>query len=334
MKKSTLLLGIASSTLALFGCLFKIMHWPGASVMLVLAISLFCFFFLPIALMGSYQAMKKMKTLHTVTFIVFFISMLGVLFKVMHWPGASIFLLFGLPLPFVLFLPVYLRQTSTAEKTVNDEEGVPVKKNSINFLGVMFGLTFLAVFSVLLALSPSKQVIEKATAAIEKKQLGTTFLNASKEESPVKKATDELCNYIFDISCQLTLEQAYCTGIPGINYEVRQIENKDLKDYPAYVMRGDRDENPGKIVGLKEKMSAFKNTLLNSEKITPELAELTEQLFDVSTKQAIDENGEKASISWEERELPTYRLIFVVDVLARIVSNAKLIESEYLASLK
>src|ERR1035437_382096 len=113
MKKLIYISGIASANLMMFGSLFKVQHWSGGNVLITLATFLFCFIFLPSALISSYhgQEQKKYKWLYIVTFIVFFISMMGVLFKVMHWPGAAMFLLLGIPLPFVVFLPVYLYQT-------------------------------------------------------------------------------------------------------------------------------------------------------------------------------------------------------------------------------
>ncbi len=81
------------------------------------------------------------KWLHFVTFVAFAISLTAALFKIMHWPGAGVLLVFGIPLPFVIFLPVYLYSTRN------------VKNQSPAYaLGVMFGLTFLAVFSVMLSL--------------------------------------------------------------------------------------------------------------------------------------------------------------------------------------
>src|SRR4051812_12064993 len=110
MKRSVYISGISCAILMLFGCIAKVMHWPGASPMIIISICLFCFWFLPMGLKNNYDLLpvKKMKTLHIVSLIVFAICMMGVLFKVMHWPGASVFLLLGLLLPFVVFLPVYL----------------------------------------------------------------------------------------------------------------------------------------------------------------------------------------------------------------------------------
>jgi hypothetical protein len=143
MKKLIYISGIACANLMMFGSMFKVFHWPGASIMLVIAVFLFCFFFLPSSLISSYQSQERKQFfwLHIATLLVFDIGLMGVLFKVLHWPGAAIFLQIGIPLPFVVFLPIYLYETRHANRS-----------NTTNFLGVMFGLTFLAVFSVLLAM--------------------------------------------------------------------------------------------------------------------------------------------------------------------------------------
>ena len=104
MKKSIYISGIACVNLLMLGCMFKIQHWPGAGILLTFSVLLFCIVFLPVSLINSYKEIAgKSPWLHVVTFIVFFIGMLSILFKTQHWPGASMFLLIGMPLPFVLF---------------------------------------------------------------------------------------------------------------------------------------------------------------------------------------------------------------------------------------
>ena len=150
MKKFIYISGIVSANLMLFGSLFKVLHMPGASILLLLSVFMFCFIFLPMALYNNYvnQDEKKSAWLYIVTFIVFFVCILGALFKIMHWPGASVFLVLGILSPFVLFLPVYLYQTRK-----------PKSKSVKNNLAVMFGLTFLAVFNVFLAVNVSSNVL-------------------------------------------------------------------------------------------------------------------------------------------------------------------------------
>jgi hypothetical protein len=142
MRKTIYFSGILSSNLIMFGSLFLIMHWPGANILLSCGCLLFCFFFLPIALMNSYKEREKNKymVLHIVTFIVFSISVLSILFTIEHWPYSKTLLMISLPLPFVLFLPVYIYEMRKENKT-----------NS-TYIPLMFGLVFIAVFSVLLTL--------------------------------------------------------------------------------------------------------------------------------------------------------------------------------------
>ena len=150
----------------LFGCMFKVMHWPGASVMIVAAVVLFCLVFLPSAMMHSKreQKEKNRSTLHLVSYIVYAACMISVLFKVMHWPGAGALLFIGVLFPFLVFLPLYLYNTREESKI-----------NNKNFLGVMFGLIFLAVFGALLSMTVSKQILGKVVETITNNQEAISF---------------------------------------------------------------------------------------------------------------------------------------------------------------
>ena len=141
MKKSIYIIGIIVANLIMFGSLFKVMHWPGANIMFTLGSVIFSFCFLPLALYTNFKEIRQYQLLHWVTFIVFGLGMMSILFKVMHWSGNELFLQLSFPLPFVLFLPVYLYETRSQKKA-----------NDIHFLGILFGLTFIAVASVFLSL--------------------------------------------------------------------------------------------------------------------------------------------------------------------------------------
>ncbi|MFA6261859.1 MAG: hypothetical protein WC760_10350 [Bacteroidia bacterium] len=142
MKKLLFVLGILAAQCMLAGTLFKIMHWPGASLFLIAGAAGFCFAFLPLALRLSYLEHANYLWLHLVTYLVFALGVSSIVFKVLHWNGAQMLLQIAFPLPFVLFLPVYLYQTRMDKKL-----------NNTSFIGVLAGLTFIAVFSVLLSLN-------------------------------------------------------------------------------------------------------------------------------------------------------------------------------------
>ena len=305
----------------LVGCISKIMHWPGANPMILVSVLLFCFWFLPAGLMNSYNLLplKKMKTLHIVSFAVFFICMLGVLFKVMHWPGAAILMPFGILLPFVLFFPVYLYHTREEEKTGNK-----------NFFAITLGLTFLAVFSVLLALSVSKQVIWQAVEATNHNEADTKFYSTlSNNESEISKSAADLYNYTDELKCMLLTasEENMCSGNkPNENYKPEAIASLDDREVVKRILI--RDEARERTQVLKEKINAFRETILASKNVSPELVELVQSLFNTGDE---DLNGiYPPGVDWIDREFNGYSLIFTLDFLSKLQSNIRLVEGEVL----
>ena len=77
---------------------------------------------------------------------------------------------------------------------------------------------------------------------------------------------------------------------------------------------------------LKSKINSYRESVLASEKISPELSELSSTIFDVS-----DKDTEDGKITWEQRTFGAYQLIVVLDALTQIQSNVRLVESELLA---
>lgn len=97
MKNTMKIVGWGAMALMTTGALFKIQHWPGASILLVLGFFLLGAIFTPTAL----WVMKKESKLKGSIFI-FLIAIVGslalifgILFKIQHWPGAGILITFG-----------------------------------------------------------------------------------------------------------------------------------------------------------------------------------------------------------------------------------------------
>jgi len=109
MKKIMLASGAFSVAMLTFGIFFKFMHWPGAAVCLLLGIFSLSFIFLPLmfTLKAKEQQSKNDKIIAGIgTFSAILIS-LGILFKIMHWPGANVMCSLALGIMLVVFLPVY-----------------------------------------------------------------------------------------------------------------------------------------------------------------------------------------------------------------------------------
>lgn len=319
MKKLIFISGIVSANLMLFGAMFKVMHWPGAGVMLVLAIAIFSLWFLPASLIKSYksQEVKKYKSLYIVTFFVFFVVILGALFKVMHWQGAGLFLIVGVPLPFVVFLPVYIYNTR------NDK-----KDSMVNFLGIMFGLIFLAVFSVLLALNISRNILDKVEENIyaldNSRELISNQIRS--ENTKVTQKANELCTYIDDLKCELLSisdNNELCAGGKlADNYCNASIKNLDDRDVGTIILY-----KKGNFNILRNKVNEFAEASLASGVKDEELKNLISDLFDTLDRSTEDVDYKKDFL-WGERMFPGMYLCTILNGLSQIQHNVRFVEAE------
>ncbi len=69
-------------------------------------------------------------------------------FKILHWPGAGIMLIIGVPIPFILFLPAYVRYHNKRKL-----------KTDLHFFAIVLFMVYLGVFSSLLAIDVSRDVL-------------------------------------------------------------------------------------------------------------------------------------------------------------------------------
>ncbi len=124
MKKVMLASGAASTGLLLVGMIFKFLHWPGAAACLVLGVVLLSLVFLPLmfTLKVREQREKSDKIVAAAGTLAGILMSLGVLFKVMHWPGANVMCGVALLVTMLVFLPVYffsgIRNPQTKVNTI------------------------------------------------------------------------------------------------------------------------------------------------------------------------------------------------------------------------
>lgn len=110
MKNTMKITGLVSLILLATGALFKINHWMGASILLVIGFSLLLFFFLPATIYVMQRESKLPGKTFTgiAAYLGFFAFSAGVLFKVQHWPAAGIIIFSGIVLIVAIFLPSML----------------------------------------------------------------------------------------------------------------------------------------------------------------------------------------------------------------------------------
>ena len=124
MKRTMKISGIAGTILLGFAALFKIIHWPGAGIMLVVGAFILAAVFLPSSLSVLYKESKSTKRilLFVSAFLAAFFFILGAIFKVQHWPLAGVMIVLAAFFA-IVFLPQLLAsrlavQTGTGHRSV------------------------------------------------------------------------------------------------------------------------------------------------------------------------------------------------------------------------
>ncbi|MHC1707353.1 MAG: hypothetical protein AB9842_07500 [Bacteroidales bacterium] len=110
MKNTIKVAGVAGMALMAFGALFKIQHYPGAAVLIVLGFFLMIAVFFPISMMVLRKESSQMQrpAIYFSALTGGIAVMMAVLLKVMHWPGANLMLIIGYGSTGLLFLPLFV----------------------------------------------------------------------------------------------------------------------------------------------------------------------------------------------------------------------------------
>ena len=122
MKTTTKITGNISLILLGIGTVMKISHWAGGNIILLLGFVVLCLVFFPSAIYTNYkeQKIKGPKILHLSILFGGILFMAGVLFKVLHLPGAGTLLLSGWIFILFIFLPILmyvkLKQANTIKE--------------------------------------------------------------------------------------------------------------------------------------------------------------------------------------------------------------------------
>lgn len=138
MKMTMKITGNLSLALLGIGTAMKLFHWAGAGQILILGFIIMCLVFFPSAIYTNYKEMKVKgsKLLHLSILIGGILFMAGVLFKVMHWPGAGQLLFTGWIFILFVFLPILMY--------IKLKEATSIKDKSI----IMVGIAGLLIFEL------------------------------------------------------------------------------------------------------------------------------------------------------------------------------------------
>jgi hypothetical protein len=159
MKKTMNFAGMFASMALITGSLFKVLHWPGANMLLIASTLVLVFVFSPFFFYMHYkeQTEKKGRTVAILGLITAAALCTGTLFKILHWPGAGMMIV-GFALLFIFFLPLYV---------INGMRN-PLTKFSTISNGFLFACV--GGFMMLLSFRQPSQSTEESFKQIQKNQ--------------------------------------------------------------------------------------------------------------------------------------------------------------------
>lgn len=139
------IIGAVSASVLNLGITFKFQHWPGAGVLIVLGLSSFALVFIPILLRKKLQeeSSERKTLMNTLGASGLTLFSLGLLFKIMHWPGAAVMLSLSVAFVFLGYFLLYL-----TDKSIDKE----IKTNYLRkaFLSVIIGCVVTSLIMVAL----------------------------------------------------------------------------------------------------------------------------------------------------------------------------------------
>ncbi len=337
MNKFMYILGMLAPAMLITGTFFKIQHWPGAGVLLVLSLFILGAIYLPVFVMVKIRDTRKEGKKVNLPMYIFgliagIIFIAGAMFKIQHWPGAGIMITLSGFVTVFIFIPILVVQA------------LKDKENQVqNFTILIFVLCFVAITFMIYALRVSKNVLTAFSVAAEGHIASTEIVKARniayfdqlQQSVPGSKAileraksissrTDELNDFIQELTVDIVLRshpdnQAAVDQEGNIAYG--NVDNKDELYSVRVVIFGD-EGIPGKGDEFKRRIDDYRGYL--SGIAEPELTDMANKLLDTSPRE---------EFTWLQYCFLQAPMIGAVNVLTNIQSNLRVAEGEALSHL-
>ena len=322
MKKTMFITGFLGTFFLVSGTVFKINHWPGASISLLVGMLIIVFLFLPLFFFTSYkeQVEKKNILLHIIGYLTLSFLLLGPLFRILHWPFTDFFFFYGPITLAALFLPVYL---VSVFKKANET------KTNYLFIIILIGIGTSTLF-MLHSANLSKELLDKYDSSYHKNLRVTRLFEAkndslilqySKNEKfssqkqsveKIQKQTTEINNFIN----KLMIDMIKSANVAESNLD--NFNNRDDKNVCKVVMEQNNNQNV-----LNEKLEKYPVFLLSFAK-------------DEYQKQVIENFLEFEDFKFEIEyyNFKKYPMIEALSRLSSIQKNIEMAEFEILNSME
>lgn len=263
MKKAMLISGFISIFFVMTGILFKFLHWPGAAAMLVLGIGSSSLIFLPLLFVLKVKESVELKNkLIVLSGMLSAIGLsLGILFKIMHWPGANILGSIAIVSLIGIFLPNYF----TA--------GIRNPENKTNTIVIsLITLLGAGLFLAMVNTRPSATIAKKSFYSNQQMQKISELNTVLALKDTIATKTEEQSNFVANIDFKiekLKLElfnRAENLTLSKIDFSKLE-KPENFKDVNIYFFGNDTLPEKN-LIELKSELFAFLKLLPDNKQKT------------------------------------------------------------------
>lgn len=323
----------------MLGVLFKTMHWPGAPTLLALGWGIILGLFMPILLINKLreESSTKEKWISVLGVVALVFFELGVMFKMFHWPGASVLLFVGSILLVGIFVPLY-------SKLKFNESSSSIGK----YIFLITISMYAVVLSIMLAMNVSSNILghyvntdsnaRMISGYYQQKKIRLyTLFNSLPDSIRVNRdpfikklnvKSESVCNEIERIKLELVKAVNSLSQEQAIKSLERpaQIDKKDNYDWVNHLMIGENQNGFGS--SLKSEIEKFRKTVVDDSLVNEEMK--------VRVKSILNTDGQEVpegNLNWEGRKFRNNPLMSSLTELSKIEKNVRMIECEVIENL-
>jgi hypothetical protein len=330
MKKLTFGFGLTSTFLLLAGTIFKLMHWPGAGIMVTLGVGLLVLGYLPMILTHKLKESPKGDALmHILGFLGLCITSAGVLFKIQHWPGAGALLYTGMGILAAGYVPVYFykRYQTSANKPVTFSSSLIATACLIMIFALMqmrnSGSYEYGVMTV------NDQLTE---SNLELANMNTELVAVSNwsEAQSLASETGEMVAYLEDLKSHLIIQTKKIKGESSSDMTLHDLDIKHNSQTPmAVLLRHEGEIRTGAYSAqeLDEKLNTFNTYIL--DQYPTELRSAMAASFGIKTD-GLYQSTQGNAQTWAEHHFEHVPLFAIVSNLSKWQLEVQQMETQLL----
>ena len=321
------------------GVLFKVMHWPVANTLLLAGWVFILLIFLPLLLFVKLRESnsKKEKGIIALGITGLIIFELASMFKMFHWPGAAMLMIFGAILLVSLFLPLYsnLKLKETGKITGQ-------------YIFTVTGAMFFILLTILLALNVSKDSLGTMRSDIKNSSSVVSYLELKnqkiyaelKEKSDstskkyesqiiaIEEETKNLCKLIESININLIMavDEVNKQTAENLMNSIDEIKNQTNSKVSYNIMLGVNSD--GSAFRLKKELRKLQDRFLSAKTLKTETKEAINKLLDTS-----DITVDATVLSWEQYTFESGMTISAIAALKDVEKRVRMAESQVILSI-